>query len=129
MRKFKFAKLVRDKIVDQIVEAGNKPNWRTMSDQEYIEELKKKLLEEAQELPAEKNDDLINELADIQEIMDKLLMALNIKSNELKAVQVKKNTKAGSFDKKLYVEDVETSDNSEWVNHYLASPEKYPEIK
>ena len=42
MRKFKFAKLVRDKIVKGIQEAGNKPVYHILSQEEYIEELKKK---------------------------------------------------------------------------------------
>lgn len=129
MRKFQFSKLVRDKIVQSIIDAGNTPNWRTLSNDEYIDELKKKILEEAQEVPSAESDELVKELADIQEIIDSLLQALNVSREEFQEVQKKKNDKAGSFKNKQYIEDVETQDGSEWVEYYLASPDKYPEIK
>jgi len=131
MRKFKFSKLVRDKIVKRIISDGNKPNWRELTEGEYIQELKNKILEESLEIPKSKNnDDLIKELADIQEIIDNLLEVLKISKPKFKQIQDKKNEKAGSFKKRLYIEDVETKkEKTEWVKYYLSNPDKYPEIK
>lgn len=129
MREFKFAKLVRDKIIQGIIDAGNTPDWRTLSDEKYIIELKKKVFEEAQEIPSAQGEDLIKELADVQEIIDNLLLALNVTKEEFQYIQNKKNDKAGSFKNKQYIESVKAKDDSEWIDYYLASPEKYPEIK
>jgi predicted house-cleaning noncanonical NTP pyrophosphatase (MazG superfamily) len=129
MRRFKFSKLVRDKIVQSVIDAGNTPHWRTLTNDEYIAELKKKIVEEANEIPSSSREELLKELADVQEIIDNLLEALNINKADLQAAQSKKNEKAGSFKNKQYIEDVEAQDDSEWVQYYLNSPEKYPEVK
>jgi len=129
MRKFKFQKIVRDKIVDGIINEGNKPNYKVLSNDEFIKELKLKLLEEAKELPEAKNDEIIGELADIQEIIDNLLEELKLSQEQLNQAQEKKNEKAGSFKKKHYIEDVVTQDKSERIKYYLQFPDKYPEIK
>jgi len=83
MRKFKFEKLVRDKIVDAIIANGNHPNWKTLSDKEYIDELKKKIIEEASELINSEGEELLKELVDIQEIIDNLLLALQVSKEKL----------------------------------------------
>ena len=130
MRKFKFAKLVRDKIVKGIQEAGNKPVYHILSQAEYIEELKKKVLEEAMEVPkAHDKKELLKEIADVQEVIDNLVVALDSSTDEIAEIQARKNDKAGSFKEKHYIDYVEAEDNSEWVEHYLASAEKYPELK
>ncbi len=128
MRKFKFTKLVRDKIVQAVIDGGNIPNWRTLSKDEYITELKKKISEEAQEIPSADSNKLVQELADLQEVIDNLLEALNISKQELLEAQRKKNKSAGSFKKRHYIEEVKVAEDSEWSKYYLEKPEKYPEI-
>lgn len=128
MRKFKFTKLVRDKIVQAVIDGGNIPNWRTLSKDEYITELKKKISEEAQEIPSADSNKLVQELADLQEVIDNLLEALNISKQELLEAQRKKNKSAGSFKKRHYIEEVKVAEDSEWSKYYLEKLEKYPEI-
>jgi predicted house-cleaning noncanonical NTP pyrophosphatase (MazG superfamily) len=131
MRKFKFCKLVRDKIVESIISVGNKPNWKTLSDKQFVEELKKKVVEEAMEVP--RTDDpkeVVKELADLQELVDNLLPTLGVSKKEFREIQKKKNKDRGSFKKRHYIEDVETGDKeTKWVKYYLDNPDKYPEIK
>ncbi len=129
MRKFAFHKLVRDKIVEQILSNGNTPIWKTLSPEEYIKELKKKVAEESQEIIHAKGDEVAKELADVQELIDSLLKELHISKEEFAKIQEKKNEKAGAFKNKHYIEYVETKNTSEWVEYYLKSPDKYPEIK
>ena len=129
VRKFKFEKLVRDKIVDGIKEAGNTPVYFALKGDEFVNELKQKVLEEAMEVPNEESkEELLKELADVQEVLDNLVEALGSSKEEIQEIQKKKNDKAGSFKKRLYIKHVETQPDSDWVDHYLASPEKYPEI-
>lgn len=128
MRKFLFAKLVRDTIVEHIIAEGNTPQWKTLTDSEFIEELKKKIGEEAAELSMVHRDDIVNELADIQEIIDTLLSALHITKKQLTEIQQTKNKQVGSFSKKQYIEHVLVNNNSTWIAYYQANHEKYPEI-
>ena len=98
MRRFKFEKLVRDKIVDQIISTGDKPNWKVLSDSEYIQKLKDKIVEESQEIPRTTDqEEIVKELADIQEIIDNLLETLNISKEKFAEIQKAKNDKSGSF--------------------------------
>ncbi|QQS39109.1 nucleoside triphosphate pyrophosphohydrolase [Candidatus Woesebacteria bacterium] len=131
MRKFEFKKLVRDKIVEGIIAVGNKPNWKTLSDSEFVHELKKKIVEEALEVPRTNDPaEVVKELADIQEIIDNLLEALKISKEKFAEVQKKKNEDRGSFKKRQYIDTVETSDEvTKWVSYYLDNPDKYPEVK
>jgi predicted house-cleaning noncanonical NTP pyrophosphatase (MazG superfamily) len=129
IKKYKFAKLVRDNIVKDIQKIGNRPIYKVLNDDEYISELLKKLLEEANEITSSPKDELLGELSDIQEIIDNLIVALNISKHDLQAAQDKKNSKAGSFKEKLYIDYVETDSESEWGKFYSKNSHKYPEIK
>jgi len=130
MRKFKFDKLVRDKIVDGIKEAGNIPHYKKLSNKAFVEELKKKILEEALEIPKTKDKaELVEELADLKEIIDSLLKSLAVSKKEIQIIQKEKNKKRGAFKKQLYIDFVEVADDSEWVAYYLKNPDKYPQIK
>lgn len=129
MRRFAFKKLVRDKIIDDMVKNGQNPKYEVLNDDEFITELKKKLLEEAEEFPKASGEEIEDELADIQEIIDSLIKTLKIKKSRLKAAQEQKIIKRGAFKKKIYVDYVEVIDDFKWLNYYLANPHKYPEIK
>lgn len=131
MRKFKFSKLVRDKIVESIISVGNKPNWRTLSDKEFVQELKKKVVEEAMEVPrTDDSKEVVRELADLQELIDNLLPVLGVSKKEFREIQKNKNKDRGSFKKRQYIEDVETGDEeTKWIKYYLDNSDKYPEIK
>lgn len=63
-----YNKLVRDRIPEIIENSGKKFTTRILGDNEYINELKKKLVEEMEEYQqTETNEDALEELADILE--------------------------------------------------------------
>lgn len=100
----RYNKLIRDKILEIIREAGEKPYWRVLNKKEYLVETKKKILEEAKELiQAEKKEDIVNEIVDIQELIDVLIFELKLKKSEIKKQQRIKNKKRGGFKKKLFL--------------------------
>lgn len=72
MRKFRFNKLVRDKIVDGMRSVGGKPNHRVLNNEEFKIELIRKIQEEAKEFELQPNDDIVELLADVQEVLDTL---------------------------------------------------------
>ncbi len=114
-------KLVRDKIVDKILKSGAKVNSKILNGEQFVEELKKKLQEELNELMKVKYRDkknLINEISDIQLLINYLLKALEISKEELDKKQTEKAIKTGSFDKRIFVETVTLQDNDEWIEYY-----------
>ncbi len=129
MRKFQLNKLVRDKIVDEMITIGDTPTWRKLSQKEYILALKKKLVEESNEVLKASNKDILDELAATQEIIDSILNTLQISKSDFAKIQKKKNTEKGSFKKKLFVEFLEAEAGSKWANYFGADPKKYPEVK
>lgn len=97
-------KLVRDKIVEIIEADGKNPKFRVLSHDEYLVELKKKLQEESKEVFESNNrKSLIEELADVKEVLDCILDANLITQEELEKVQSEKRDKRGSFRKKHYL--------------------------
>jgi len=70
----RYNKLIRDRILEIIKAAGEKPYWRVLGRKEYTKEIKKKILEEAKELiEVKKKEEIINEIVDIQELIDVLV--------------------------------------------------------
>jgi predicted house-cleaning noncanonical NTP pyrophosphatase (MazG superfamily) len=128
VRKFKFAKLVRDKIVEDIIAHGNKPKWRTLSREEFVAELKKKMVEESTELVESPDNEVLKEISDIQEIIDALLRSLKLTKKEFKQTQENKNNERGSFNNKQYIDYVEVQDDAKEITYYQKHPDKYPEI-
>jgi predicted house-cleaning noncanonical NTP pyrophosphatase (MazG superfamily) len=129
MRQFSFNKLVRDKVVPHMLSSGTQPQVRTLSGPEFIKALKHKLVEESRELVADTLEKSAGELADVQEIVDTLCEALGISKEQLEELQRGKREKAGGFSQRLYIDTVQIADDDPWVEHYLSSPDKYPEIK
>lgn len=87
---FSFQKLVRDKIVDHIIANGGKPIYKTLLQQDYIRELCTKLKEEVAEI---NETNFLDELADVQEIIDTLLIETNQTKNDLMKTQQQKREK------------------------------------
>lgn len=99
-----YNKLIRDKILEIIGSAGEKPYFRLLSKKEYLREIKKKILEETKELIKAKNKkDIINEIVDLQELIDVLILELGLTKSEIKKQQKIKNEKRGGFKKRLFL--------------------------
>lgn len=103
-----YNKLIRDNI-PSIIEKENKSYIVTvLDDEQFYLELKKKLIEEASEvLTASTRDELIGELADIYEIIDKLKDIYSIDVLEISKIQKIKAEKNGKFEKKLFLVSVD----------------------
>ncbi len=98
-----YNKLVRDKI-PKIIENDNKvPITHTLSNDEYISELNKKLVEETNEYLEENN---IVELADILEVVYALAKAKGISKNDLEKTREEKALNNGTFKDKVFLEKV-----------------------
>jgi predicted house-cleaning noncanonical NTP pyrophosphatase (MazG superfamily) len=100
-------KLVRDNIPEIIAKGGSTPQFLIVRGEDYIEALKSKLVEEAEEFrAAATREQQIEEMADIYEVIDTLRDILDLNYTELCQAQVKKNIEKGKFRKGYYLQKV-----------------------
>lgn len=99
-----YNKLVRDNIPEIIRNNNETPIIKTLSNDEYLRELKSKLQEEVDEF-LESND--IAELADILEVVDALSAANNSSLNEIMDIKIQKAEKNGKFENKIFLIEVQ----------------------
>ena len=95
-----YNKLVRDKIPNIIKNNGGEPYTRILSNDEYIENLKKKLIEECNEVVSAKTKE------DTLEVVRSLAKALGYSYENLIDAVENKATKRGGFNKKIFLEKV-----------------------
>ena len=108
--KYVYNKLVRDKIVENInSEAGRGAHYRILNDKEYMDELNKKLLEEAHEFIEENAEE---ELADIMEVLENIVRVKDINWDNVRKLQEAKRNKKGGFLDKVYLEYVEEAERN-----------------
>lgn len=94
-----FNKLVRDNIVPRVQAQGEAAVAYTATAREHRELLKRKLVEEAVEvLEADGEGALLEELADVEEVLSALRQALDIERDTVAEVQAEKRQKRGGFD-------------------------------
>ncbi len=100
-----YNKLIRDKIVDIIEKDGKKAIVSTLNDEQYKEELLKKLLEEANEVANSSNsNEMLEELADVLEVIRYLAKINGKELNDIVTIADKKKEKRGGFDDKVFLE-------------------------
>lgn len=99
-----YNKLVRDNIPEIISNNNETPITRILNDEEYILELKKKLLEEVNEFL---DSDDVTELADILEVVDALSDANNSSILEVMEIKKRKAEKNGKFKDQIFLIEVQ----------------------
>ena len=109
--KYIYNKLVRDKIPTEINKMdGRKASYKILNDDEYIQELDKKLFEEAHEFTEEHSTE---ELGDLMEVIFAIMKKNNISIEEVEKVRKAKKDKKGGFENKIYLIDVEENQRNE----------------
>lgn len=73
----------------------------TLSDAEYLEALRQKLIEEDIEVALASPDDLVKELADLYEAIDAVLVAYPIEREVVLTVQKQRQRERGGFERKV----------------------------
>lgn len=101
-------KLIRDNIPNIINKEGKHAEFISLDDATFLVALKEKLVEEAREaVQAQDKAAMIQELADLQEVMDKIKEKYLITSSEVNMAQAVKAIKNGKFDQQLFLVSVE----------------------
>ncbi|MCS7292784.1 MAG: nucleoside triphosphate pyrophosphohydrolase [Gloeomargarita sp. SKYBB_i_bin120] len=96
-----YNKLIRDKIPDILRQSGKKFAIREMNQVEFRQALRDKLCEEAEELRVANFEALIDELADIYEVIDTLLQVYGITEADVRDHQRRKRLERGGFDQRM----------------------------
>jgi len=128
--RFKAEKLVRNKTNERLAAKNVFMKYHIANIEEYQKLLGLKLIEEATEVAVAKNtDEIINELADVLEVVHSILAAYNLSFQTVEASRQEKLKTRGSFDDRIYSEYVDIDESHPLYAHYKSEPEKYPEIE
>ena len=101
-----YNKAIRDKIPEIIRNSGSKPNVKSLSDDEFLIEMEKKLDEEVAEYHHSKS---IEEIVDIIEVLEKIAELKGKSIEDLISIKDEKNQNRGKFEKNLFLVDTEDS--------------------
>ena len=103
--KYIYNKLVRDKIPQRISKVeGKKANYKILNEKQYMDELNKKVIEEAHEFIEENS---VEELGDLMEVISTIMKIKNITTKDVRKAMEEKRDKKGGFNNKIYLIDVE----------------------
>lgn len=113
MEKTKYDKLVRDLIGNIISANGDIPHTRVLDDHEFASALKKKIIEEAQELcEAETPEEMMAELADILELIEAFEQHHQLDHARVEQIKNDKRLKRGGFSKRIFLEYTEKPEST-----------------
>ena len=108
--KYKYNKLVRDKIPQNIRAKGHDVKHLVLDDKEYFEELDKKLIEEVNEFVEVHNEE---EMADIMEVIEAIIKQRGMSLKQIQEIKQKKREKSGSFNDKIFLVSIKEKDKNE----------------
>ena len=129
VRRFRVEKLIRDQLPQIMRDQGLTVFDRRMEVSEFVIRLKEKLVEEAREAAASgTREDLIEELADLAEVIAALTTAAGISVDEIEDKRLTKRAERGGFDERVFNAAVEAPDGASAIDYYLARPDQYPEV-
>jgi predicted house-cleaning noncanonical NTP pyrophosphatase (MazG superfamily) len=128
---FQYKKLVRDNIWGWHIERGHEVDGKKLTGFELRKALCEKLHEEADEVDAaQSHEELVEEIADVRQILDDLCAEESISEHDIATAQKAKFKRKGGFREGNYIDTVTMKDeNDKWVLYCRKSPEKYPEIR
>jgi predicted house-cleaning noncanonical NTP pyrophosphatase (MazG superfamily) len=122
MKMVQFNKLIRNKLPIIMQKEGFIINSTTLSQDEYISNLKKKLIEEANEVSeANSNEELLIELADVMEVIHALAKANDLPLELIEEHRLRKLSINGTFDANNYVNYVEVEVTNKTIIDYLSN--------
>ena len=75
------------------------------------------------------DDAVIEEIADVQQVLDNLKQLYGIGDAALQEVMTKKRERKGDFLAGHYIETVYMPTEDTWVEYCRQSPDKYPEVE
>ncbi len=108
MKIIKYNKLIRDRVPEIIKKDDAMPKVSRLNHAKFVKELKKKIIEESNELQmAKSRKSLLNELSDILEILMSIAKVEKLDWKSVENKRKRKKLERGGFDKKLFLEEVQ----------------------
>ena len=92
-KKYYHQKLIRDRIPEVIKATGDEGKTRILGEREYEKELKKKLIEESKEVLKASKEEVLNELADVLELIKSIASHYKISFPKVEKFQEEKRKK------------------------------------
>jgi diadenosine tetraphosphate (Ap4A) HIT family hydrolase/predicted house-cleaning noncanonical NTP pyrophosphatase (MazG superfamily) len=130
LKRFRVEKLIRDHLPEIMHTHGVTVHHRLMNDEEFIARLKDKILEEAEEVKQASNaKEMIEELADLLEVVYALALATGTSLDKIEQQRMEKRKAKGGFDRKVYHYHTDIPEDHPFIHYYLEKPEKYPPIE
>ncbi len=124
--RFSHEKLVRSRTAERLEKRGALVKTRQLELPEYITNLEKKLVEEAEEVMSTSTpEQRISELADVLEIINALSVATGFSLEDVERIRQKKLVERGGLDQRIYCEYVEVDTDNELAKYYREN--HYPE--
>ncbi len=124
-RRFKVDKLIRDYMPEVMHSQGVEVTARIMEQDEYMQRLKDKLLEEASEVvEAQTSAEYIEEIADLIEVIQALVNATGLSNEQIELRRLSKQQERGGFGKRIYGAYVEVPADSKRIDFYLSRLEE-----
>jgi predicted house-cleaning noncanonical NTP pyrophosphatase (MazG superfamily) len=128
IRRFRVEKLIRDGLPAMMRAQGLTVEDRRLDDDAFRAALLDKLVEEAAEARAATDtDSLVEELADVVEVLRALLAVSGRSIDDLEAVRLAKRAARGGFDERIYNAAVSALEGAPGLDYYIGRPD-YPEI-
>lgn len=126
MKRYEFNKLIRNKLPELMRNEGVVLFTKELSNEEYIDFLKEKIIEEAKEVrEASSKDKLVIELADVIEVIHAIAKSNDISLEEIEQERQKKREVNGYFDADSYIKYIEVSEDNHKVIKYLEDKERH----
>lgn len=129
IHRFVVNKLIRDNMIEFQTKQGVVLHERILDTAEFNQRIHEKLIEEAHEvIEARTRQDLIEELADLTEVMHAIMTHHKILLTEVEQTRLKKHAERGGFEKKIFSTTIDIRDDKPALAYYKARPQQYPEI-
>jgi len=96
----KYNKAIRDKIPEIIQQSGHTAEIKKMTNEEFLIEIEKKLIEETEEYLKNKDP---SELVDVLEVVYRIAQLRGISKQKLDEIRFKKIQERGAFEDNLFL--------------------------
>lgn len=128
IKSFKIEKLVRDQVPSILRAKGIVVHERAMEQDEFLQKLKDKLLEEGEEVrQTQSSEELLEELADVLEVLQAISSTAGITMEEIEKKRIEKRQIKGGFEEKIFNHRIDIEDTNPAIAYYLNKSAQYPQ--
>ena len=117
----KINKLVRDNIPEMTKDEGGYTKFKILSNEEFLTEITKKIVEEAQEVvDAKDKQEMTTEIGDVLEIIEEIIKVSGLDKQEIEKSRIAKRQERSGFDKHIFLKSVKIPRDldQDWVYRY-----------